>query len=161
MAGDLVFACRASMSVAELLPPMRCQKTGDLHCDGCYVNNLPVREMRSTGCVRTVVGVSVVDSSGGEFRDVIVYGESGVSGWYLLLRRWLNVLLVCVGRSRDCRKVPSMSKVNATLQVLRNKSQLAEDLEGGTMDLFFRNKTRGGLLGVVLLALDEDGGAGG
>ena len=94
------------MSVAELLPPMRCQKTGDLHCDGCYVNNLPVREMRSTGCVRTVVGVSVVDGSGGEFRDVIVYGESGVSGWYLLLRRWLNVLLVCVGRSRDCRKVP-------------------------------------------------------
>jgi predicted acylesterase/phospholipase RssA len=139
-AGDLVFACRASMSVAELLPPMRCQKTGDLHCDGCYVNNLPVREMRSTGCVRTVVGVSVVDSSGGEFRDVIVYGESGVSGWYLLLRRWLNVLLVCVGRSRDCRKVPSMSKVNATLQVLRNKSQLAEDLEGGTMDLFLEIK---------------------
>ena len=48
------------MSVAELLPPMRCPRTGDLHCDGCYVNNLPVREMRSTGCVRTVVGVSVV-----------------------------------------------------------------------------------------------------
>ena len=34
----------------------------------------------------------------------------------------------------------SMSKVNATLQVLRNKSQLAEDLEGGTMDLFLEIK---------------------
>ena len=33
-----------------------------------------------------------------------------------------------------------MSKVNATLQVLRNKSQLAEDLEGGTMDLFLEIK---------------------
>ena len=64
------------MSVAELLPPMRCQKTGDLHCDGCYVNNLPVREMRSYRMCPNRSGVSVVDSSGGEFRDVIVYGKA-------------------------------------------------------------------------------------
>ena len=38
------------------------------------------------------------------------------------------------------RKVPSMSKVNAITQYLRNKSQLAEDLEGGTMDLFLEIK---------------------
>ena len=44
LTGDLVFACRASMSVAELLPPARDPLSGDLHCDGCYVNNMPVHE---------------------------------------------------------------------------------------------------------------------
>ena len=52
-----------------------------------------------------------MDSSGSEFRDVVQYGEDGVSGAYLVLRRFCNTLLACVGRGRACRKVPSMSKV--------------------------------------------------
>mmetsp|Transcript_2228 Transcript_2228/g.7312 ORF Transcript_2228/g.7312 Transcript_2228/m.7312 type:complete len:379 (-) Transcript_2228:57-1193(-) len=136
LTGDLVFACRASMSVAELLPPARDPLSGDLHCDGCYVNNMPVHEMREALAARTVVGVSVVDSSGGEFTDMVDYSPEGVSGWYLLLCRWTNALKALGGYGADCRKVPSMSKVNATLQVLRNKSQLQEDVDSGTMDLF-------------------------
>ena len=68
--------------------------------------------------------------------DARRYGEEGVSGLYLLFRRAANIVLACIGKGHACRKVPSMSKVNATLQVLRNRSQLAEDLDGGTMDLF-------------------------
>ena len=133
--GDLVFAVRASMSVAELLPPARDPRTGDLLCDGCYVNNMPVHEMRSTGCAACVVGVSVVDSSGTEFADVVAYSEEGCSGFYLVLRRLLRFGRTVLGYAA-AEKVPSMSKVNATLQVLRNKSQLADDLANETMDLF-------------------------
>ena len=95
-----------------------------------------VHEMREALAARTVVGVSVVDSSGGEFTDMVDYSPEGVSGWYLLLCRWTNALKALSGYGADCRKVPSMSKVNATLQVLRNKSQLQEDVDSGTMDLF-------------------------
>lgn len=129
-AGTLSFAVRASMSVAELLPPARDPDTGHLHVDGCYTSNLPAAEMRSVFQARVVVAVSVVDTSGAEFQGVVPYGADGVSGFWLVTQRFQNIF-------RSTRpKVPSMSKVRAVLQVLRNKAQLRDAIDRGVMDLF-------------------------
>lgn len=136
----LSFAVRASMSVAELLPPARDSLTGHLHSDGCYCSNLPVSEMRSEFSASVVVGVSVVDSSGSEFVDTIPYDEDGVSGAWLLSQKLFNAFLrIFVRNDSDLfhnRNIPSMSRLRAVLQTFRNRAQLQEAIREEAMDLF-------------------------
>lgn len=138
--GSLPFAVRASMSVAELLPPCRDPVTNHLHTDGCYVSNLPVAEMRRHYSAWVVIGVSVVDSSGSEFQDIIAYDPYGVSGAWLLWQRARNAMFrIFLPGDHEFfskRKVPSMSKVRAVLQTFRNRAQLREAIRARAMDLF-------------------------
>jgi lysophospholipid hydrolase len=128
--GPLARWVRASMSVAEFLPPVRDPETNMLHADGCYVNNLPVDIMKRDFGAHVVIGVSVVDTSGSEFDGVVAYGEDGVSGLWLLLRRCLNF---CAPQNRT---VPTMGDIRDVLQILRNRTQLREARRDGLVDLF-------------------------
>ncbi|KAJ8601102.1 hypothetical protein CTAYLR_007827 [Chrysophaeum taylorii] len=134
-AGPLALAVRASMSVAELLPPCRDPATGHLLADGCYVSNLPVVEMKREFSPGLVVGVSVVDSAPTELEDVVPYDPDGVSGAWLLAVKLRDALLRLFFRFPRAN-VPSVSKVRGVLQYLRNKAQLREALDSRVMDFF-------------------------
>ncbi|KAL6946975.1 hypothetical protein ACO0QE_001832 [Hanseniaspora vineae] len=73
---------RASMSLVSLVPPM-VDTNGSMLCDGGYIENVAVQELKRRGC-KTIFAVDVGAS---DIRTKMDYGDY-LSGFWILLNRW-------------------------------------------------------------------------
>ncbi len=111
--GPLAKWVRASCSLPGALPPVF--DGGELHADGCLLNNLPVDVMRRD-CAGPIVAVDVDQSV--DMQTDLPYHE-GISGWRLFFRR------ICGAGAR----IPSLGRLFHRALMVANARTTAQARE--------------------------------
>jgi len=128
--GPLWRACRASMTVLGLLPPILDHSRRHLLADGGYLDNLAVGVMAALAPpagLRAIIAIDVENKeSGRPLENVEDYGE-GLSGWWLL-GRWA---LAALGIGPPVR-IPSMSHVSLNLSYISHSIRIRQLLSSAS-----------------------------
>jgi lysophospholipid hydrolase len=120
-------AVRASMSLLQLLPPMRTED-GELLIDGGYVSNLPVDAMRELYAPAVLIASDIENKEGSKFQRVVDFGDN-LSGWWLMWRK--------IGQKFGVPlHFPPFSDLIGTLQYANHYRDCERVLEGGCLDVY-------------------------